>query len=70
MVVSLQTSVKAVVDISNRVLYFSEDQSFPGPVMAKMLRVDNAHLGTLRIGKVWGPAIFMRAKNLLWVPSY
>ena len=53
---SLQTSIKAVVDSTNWVLYYPEDQSFPGPVTANALRVDNAHIGTLRIGKVRGLA--------------
>ena len=45
-------SIKRVVEASNSVLYFSEDQSFPGPIAALALRVDTAHLGTLRIGTV------------------
>ncbi|XP_063869289.1 uncharacterized protein LOC135105158 [Scylla paramamosain] len=49
---ALGAAVKDVVDSSNRVLYFSEDQSFPGPVVASAMQVDTAHLGTFRIGKL------------------
>lgn len=48
----LQESVEVLVNKSNSVLYYSEDQSFPGPITAPALRVDAAHFGTLRIDKV------------------
>ncbi|XP_050702192.1 uncharacterized protein LOC126988153 isoform X5 [Eriocheir sinensis] len=51
---ALQESVQVLQNNSNYVLYYSEDQSFPGPINAPALRVDAAHFGTLKIGKLNG----------------
>ncbi|MPC21231.1 hypothetical protein E2C01_014208 [Portunus trituberculatus] len=56
---ALEVAVKDVVDSSNRILYFSEDQSFPGPVVSRALQVDTAHIGTLRIGKAEQTVLMM-----------
>lgn len=56
----LQESVTVLVNNSNDVLYYSEDQSFPGPITAPALRVDAAHFGTLKINMVRGRQSRMR----------
>lgn len=48
----LQESVKVLQNNSNSVLYYSEDQTFPGPISVAALRVDTAHFGKLKIDKV------------------
>lgn len=50
----LQESVKALLNSSKDVLYYNEDQTFPGPVTAPTLRADAAHFGILKMNKVRG----------------